>query len=442
MRWQRLFIALVVCVSASALPARQGSVTTRDGRHIEGDITDLGPEGVRIATKGGTLTLSRTEVASILYADSIPELYQKRLAALPKNATSEDHYKLAQWLYDLKAYELARIEANTALDLNPNSAEAGLLRRLIDRAMAAERAKQAGPATAPATAAKAAPPMPPAPSRGPRLLTADEINLIRQGEMGPADTSLRVRFEGDVQKRFVEHVAADPREFASRPDFARARDILARGTDQMRKDVRILSDPARVAEFRMRILPMVLTGCASLECHGGAQGGNFQLVNPASTDDAVYTNFYILTHYAHTVGDRRRRLIERAYPEQSLLAEYGLPRDIAEFDHPEVAGWNNLFRSTTDPRFVMLMRWIRDSLGAQEPRYELNYPLGGDTPATRPATPLAGPPGPAPPTTPETAVRRPPEEQPRNPGDPPPRSGEAGDPMDEIRSRLRTIRGF
>src|SRR5688572_30478155 len=122
-------LALALAIAcATTLLARPGTIRTRDGRSIEGDITEKPDGSVAIATKAGTVTLSGAEVETISYAGNIKEEYKKRLANLPKNAGAKDHLTLARWLYDNREYELARTELDTTLAIDPNNAEAVTLR--------------------------------------------------------------------------------------------------------------------------------------------------------------------------------------------------------------------------------------------------------------------------------------------------------------------------
>src|SRR5438105_7868520 len=149
-RW--LLAALLVCLLGSQALARTGTVHTKDGRTIEGDIADKGAEGVSITTRAGQITIAADEVASVEYSGNIREAYAKRLAALPKNAGARSHYDIARWLYDNREYELARKELDTALSLDPNFEDASILRQTVDRTMLLEKSKP-NPAVRPATTA-------------------------------------------------------------------------------------------------------------------------------------------------------------------------------------------------------------------------------------------------------------------------------------------------
>lgn len=435
---RRLLGALLLGVCVSSAFARVGVVRTTDGRSIEGDVTEK--EGVvTVATRGGTIALNRSDVASIDYANII-EAYEQRLAAIPPDAGAPAHYELARWLYDNRQYELARTELNKALELNPNFPDAVLLKQTVERNLAWDRSRPAAPApgapTASAPPATAPGQVTPAPAER-RLLNPDQINTIRQVELKESDRQIRTRFVNDVQRRYIEYRAIDPRLFTTLSEFDKAMAILQNGTPEMKPDVRIVSDPRTLLEFRTRIQPTLLQGCASVNCHGGANAGSFVLINPAAGDPATYTNFYILSKYATQVGDVSRKMLDRQYPRNSLAGQFGLPRDRADLDHPEAQGWSNLYRGLDDPRYLLLLQWIAslDPIG----EYGIDFPLPTGKPSTRPTSPPAPvepaastvvPATPPPPTTPAGVRQEPADDQ----GVPP--------ALQEIRDRVKIPRGF
>jgi tetratricopeptide (TPR) repeat protein len=385
---------VLLFTSSSLLLARQGSVRTRDGRTIEGDINEEGTE-VRIKMRGGSVTLKADEVASISYAASVREQYEEKLKALPQDAGSREHYELARWLYDQREYDLARTEINRAIQLDPNDADAVTLRQTIDRQAQLQRAQ-------PNATGRPADPNRPIGQRplgkDRNLLDADQINLIRQHEMRDDETNVRVRLENNVRNRFVEQENLEPRNFNRLPETQKAILILKsdRTPPDMRQDVRIMSDPMSLLTFKQRIQPMLLQGCATSNCHavGSPNAGRFVLHAPADNEAVTYTNFYYLTQFRTGVDTTRPKspfqqstlkAIDRVQPRDSLVLHFALPRDIAEFDHPEVPNWNNIYRNTQDLRYQQMLSWIGDVLLPVEADYRkiLGHPLpwGDDEPS-------------------------------------------------------------
>ncbi len=82
----------------------------------------------------------------------------------------------------------------------------------------------------------------------------------------------------------------------------------------------------------------------------------------------MYTNFYILHKYANKDG----RMIDRTKPEESLLLQYGLPREMTNTPHPDVPGWRPRFTSKSDRLYEQYRAFI-DSLWQPTPDYGITY---------------------------------------------------------------------
>jgi hypothetical protein len=298
---------------------------------------------------------------------------------------------LARWLYENKEYELARKELDTALALDPRNEDAAVMRQTVDRTMLLDKRPGATTVRPPAAGAGAGAG---ATNKGPvgvtikerHLLSAEQINTIRQYELRENEQRVRVRLDNNVGKKYVEMANMDPREFAAMPDALKALSILKNGNKEMQKDVKITTDPAAILEYKSRVQPAILQGCATTACHGGANAGKLLLYNPADNDAVTYTNFYTLTQVTSTVEKVERRMIDRLYPQNSLILQFGLPRDRAEFDHPDVAGWKLAFSGAQDNRYQVIFDWIQNGLVPVTPNYGIEFTLPTTkAPATQPA---------------------------------------------------------
>lgn len=408
-----MFSTALILVLASGLLARQGIVKTKTGTTLEGDVREK-PEGISVTIRGIETVVPRDEVESVEYVEAFEKRFRDRLAGLNEKDAA-GRIDAARWAFDNREYLLAREALQQALQIDPNSAEATTLMETVRQQMRLEQQKQErGGANGAAPGGEGA--EPPAQERAvrpqveQRFLSEEDINRIRQLELKPTDDNIRIRFANDVERRFASFDNAEASRFRNLKPQQKAIAIVERGDPDFSQDVHVLSDPSSLLEYRRSIQPMVLAGCASSGCHGGTTAGKLVLFSPASNDASTYSNFFILQTYAANLktatpnvfgGDTRQvAMINRTQPEQSLLVQYGLPTDVSQFDHPEVAGgYRGMFRGRNDPRYQQLVDWIGNSLRTVEPNYGINYaPPTGTSPSTQPTAttaPAATQPAPA-----------------------------------------------
>jgi hypothetical protein len=418
-------------LTASVLLAKQGIVKTRDGRTLEGDVTEK-QDGVVISLRGIPTSIARENIDSIQYVGNIEQQYKEKLDALPKTPTAKDHLDIARWLFDNKAYELARKEVEAALLVDPNSAEATTLYTTIQSQMRLEHTRPAPGGNTPGTISRANTPTPAGNGAGtgagattgtaahtanlhkylsgggdlhqgdaPGSVQLDQINLLKQAEWPADDNSVKVSFFGDVKHRYVLSAQENAAAFNALSPNQQARRILADGTPSEKAAIRIVNDPQPLTDFKRAIQPGLLTGCATAACHGGPRGGKFFLYPTPDSDAATYTNFYLLNQVTANVGGAERRMIDRTYPDQSLIFLFGLPAEISKVSHPEVKGvaWHYIFASTQDPKYKAVYNWV-NKLVKPDPVYGFNFKLDeSDITGEQPK------PAPPPPATPPPATR-------------------------------------
>src|SRR5437867_656160 len=155
-------------------------------------------------------------------------------------------------------------------------------------------APRAAPGTQPGDRGSAPPPgmIPP--------LTADDINRIRQREWVRNDKLVKIRFVGDVKRRFVQKKRIAPADFNNRSAIEQAWQIVSEGDDDMRNDVRLTTDPAALHQYRTVVQRAILPTCASAACHGGGQGGGLQLYPRADHEGEAYANFVMLSTHSYS----------------------------------------------------------------------------------------------------------------------------------------------
>jgi hypothetical protein len=183
----------------------------------------------------------------------------------------------------------------------------------------------------------------------------------------------------DVRKRYVEMKALNNADFSSLSGKQQAYLILSdpETPADMRQKIKITSDPQAIADYRRVVQPLILNNCATAGCHGAKGVGDFMLfANNPEREDVAYTNFYILQTYAKNNGEHL--MIDRTYPDRSLLSQYALHPDSAEIDHPAIKGqtYRPIATNKQAPGYQTLVNWMKE-LRAGEPKYGIKYELPG-----------------------------------------------------------------
>lgn len=143
--WLGIF---VMCLLASGLLARQGTLTTTDGRRFQGDIQNA-PDGqsVNVTIHGATITVPRDNVESIVYPKDVAEEFNDRLKSLDANDV-KGRLDLCRWALEAREYDLATQAALDAQRIDPHEPNAAILldtiasQRLLDAKL---RARGRGP---------------------------------------------------------------------------------------------------------------------------------------------------------------------------------------------------------------------------------------------------------------------------------------------------------
>ena len=430
---RRGVVVLLLCgLSAGVAFAKPGVVKTRDGQTYSGEIDETNPETITVTSSANIPTaIPRNRVASMEYSADFEKKFRDRLSKLPPT-DAPGRLKLAREAYENRQYVLAREAAEDARRIDPNNGEAADLVNSIQSQIRLERMQQqqqqqqpgaaGGRDAAGAGGAGGSGDVTTTQPTAERLLKPDQINAIRQAELRPDDAGVRIRFERDVKRRFMEYTGRTPPEINAMSVNQLVQEIIKKGTPEMRRDVIIQNDPPAMMEFRRNVQPFVLNNCATSGCHGTIQPAKLSLITPGDSEAAMYTNFYTLQTYIKKIqnagdnvfGRGELRMIDRQGPGQSLLVQYGLPPAIAEFDHPDVPGYRAPFRGVNDQRYQLVLRWIGESLVPVPPDY-------GFTAGPQPATTTQAAPAPATVPAPPPAAR--PAPRPAPPPHAPPAGG-------------------
>jgi hypothetical protein len=394
-----LFTGLVTVLIASVILARPGSLVTGDGDKLKGDIVEK--DGfVTVTPPGGQATqLNARNVTKITYDNPLDQQYSDQHAKLgPKDV--KGRIALAAWASSHDRSDLAVEVLSEARKIDPMDKEAG---HALDVAQSQldldNKSKAAADAKPKATTGPAATPTPGVATTGPagapavkakklgdrRLLNAEEINIIRQKEMPTDDPKVVIRFENQVVKKYLATGNKNAADFAKMTPESQALEILTNGTPEMKKDVKVMTDPTPLIEFKTKVLPIIVNGCASTACHGGSKGGDFALFPPGTTA-SVYSDYYILQTYTTNVAGTSYAVMDRTTPERSLVLQYGLPAAVGQPPHPVVPGYRPRFKSTDDPAYVTVSDYIK-SLPAIAPDYGIDVSPKLAAPTTQPSAP-------------------------------------------------------
>ena len=347
--------------------------------------------------------------------------YRRRLAQLnPRNV--QGHYELAEWCRQQKQYGLLYQQAQYVLKLDPNHENARLLLRIAqqnlqgqpadqppDEAGARNRKQPRAPGEATGEYLTEADieklrfaelldpppgePIWPVPERPrPRNVTRWEspqearkrIPAAAARNVTPERTeSVQVAFDDNVRNVFLDAMSGH-RDFSNRQDRTRFLELPTTQQVQLMRQysgdryasrIHIHNDPLVFKQFK-RVLPIVMQGCATSNCHGGSEIKSFRLRTARAGSEAnLYTNFLILNRF----GNGKEWLIDRSKPPASLLLECGLPSTYAQRMHSTPI--NPLFaRGPDDPKYQTILSWI-ETLRVPYPRTDLTLPGSQERPA-------------------------------------------------------------
>src|SRR5437868_4418522 len=292
---------------ASVCSAQPGIVKTRDGQTFEGEITEWEHQ-VIVERKGIKVTIEKNDIRSISYSNSVEQEYQRRLTKL----TAYDvrgRLDLAQYVFHNKAYALALDVLGEAQRIQPRNEDVAEMIRTVERQIYLERREerkrtplQLATADNDPRTATTAPTSRPV-TRAMRVVTPDEMNLIRQNEWHGLDQPVRVTLKNDVRRVFLaSQKDISPADFNRGTPPQQAWVILQNGTPEMKKNVVLVNDPPVLNAFAT-VQRSLVSACAA--CHTADKStGNFVLRWPATTDADRLTNFLILQQYQTKVGDK------------------------------------------------------------------------------------------------------------------------------------------
>ncbi|MCL2648498.1 MAG: hypothetical protein FWD61_16075 [Phycisphaerales bacterium] len=349
-------------------------------------------KGSRRTLATGTLTIALILGAVLTWAQTasppVPPPAPTPAVSPADHAAAVAAFKKARDLFQAEKYNEAYAENEKAIKLDPTYSDPQTLKRILD-----SRITTSSTTTTETTATTRV---------ADKFLKPSDISLIRIFEIAlrnPNDQKIQGKIDRKVLEKFWDEVirkegttvAADAKaKFLDPKNFLQqVQQIRDNGDTSYMEKIEFNSDPIVLLNFKNVIQPIILKNCATAACHGGDKAGTFRLFRGTSERE-TYTNFYILSQFTHNGG----KLIDRENPGNSLLLQYGLPKDLAGFTHPKPI--RPSFTDTNSSDYKNILTWITGnptrnipSLAFPTPNYGITYELPGSAttaPAPSPTT--------------------------------------------------------
>ncbi|MEM6459217.1 MAG: hypothetical protein AAF710_07475 [Planctomycetota bacterium] len=389
-RWTRLApaAAVVALLAAPHAPAdaRPALLETTSGDTYEGELVRQTPSVVVLSVGGIEASFDRADVASLTLRDTPEEVYRRERPGLDRDDLA-GRLDLAQRMLDAEALDLAELELTAlARDFPEHPA-------VLDAAAVVEAkirlrsaiADQPRPEVRRAAEQRDAD-RPGRPDRvGPDAdrpyLTDAQRRLLRVYEVR-LDTQPRVSINRRTLDQFFARYGDDPLVPSGRRERAAFRrqpgheqlDLIFRvQARDLYDQVGVSPEPEPLRDFRTNLNPRYVAAFfAPTFGHGEIDGLHLFNSRP-ETEAEAYTNFFLLHRFRYD----GRPLIDRVNPEDSLLLQWGLPREAARFPAPDVPGWRPAFTSPDEPRFRNYADWVA-SLYPDDLDYGITYPPAAD----------------------------------------------------------------
>jgi len=385
----------------STCSAAKKRIRLKDGRVIVGDVVGRTEKVLKVKLKIAEVSYPLDQVVSIEDISDPKTEYAGRLAKLDKKS-ADANVDLAQWAMENKMYKEAIERLEAALAIDADSLRAKLLLRQAKAKLASSSGTSTstgGSNTGASTGGTAGRPVDPK-----RLVKSEDIYRIRLAEIGEKERAT-VQFRKKALTKFIAKMqgTGDFAEKGFEATFRRYTPLKKAAymletlepDDPLRDDILVKTDPAFMKVFRTRVWRTVNASCAATRCHGARKGqGGLKLFNVVGVNEKInYTNFLILDSFSNKGG----RMIDRDEFEKSLLLQYGLPPDQAEFKHKKKI--RPVYGSRKSRSYAQVLAWIKSLKGPRHPDYGIKQlPLGvmkraPDLPfgATRPKTPTTAP---------------------------------------------------
>lgn len=344
----------------------------KDGRTLSGILVMKNDGGITLRPEGGeNIAFANAEIVESSFQKSPREEYAEKRALVKDDDLSGRYTLLLTFYYanqkSASAKAFCKDEAEQLLKDFPDSASIQKLHRAVSQAAEKPDAAAVAPdAGTGGTATQIPDPGTPAAAVVP-LMSANDQNLLRLYQFDfkkDAKLSLTIpkdvvddlfKSKGDSEELKKYKVAGGPLKFRNLRPVEQLEVIFDLRERELYPKIKVGGEPASLLTFRTDIHAMLI-GYFTQRFAAQVPGLIAKPKNISSPAEA-YTNFLALS-LASVDG---HAVIDHQSPADSLLLQWGLPRDLAKYPAPEIKGWKPYFTGTNDSRFIEISRWIKST---------------------------------------------------------------------------------
>lgn len=365
-------LALVLCVG-SAAQAKTAIVYTDDRPEpYRGEFVSESADQFIIRSRSGiNISIPRDKIRKIEWELTLTEQYQQKRRAVA-NDDYAARYKLARWAYDQKSAEgdgLAKAELESIMLSQPDNEPAKILHGLVVAQIEQRKAEQANAQKNKNTPKPNKPENGEKPEKPGKIVTLDreQVNALKVYVLDvDAKPAPRLSISPKVLEEFYDKYRASPaladyegRTGKNRFKTLKGHEQLMVMFDAQARDfygkVIVRSEPAPLRDYRTKWQRVLVLG--NLRHFPEQTKGIYLLTDQrkAGTEAYAYTNLLML----HQATHGEQKFIDPDNPIQSLLVQWALPRDEADFPAPESKRWKPIFRGKDDPRVGEFVDWVK-----------------------------------------------------------------------------------
>ncbi len=373
--WRSLALVSVaiVLLAVSAASAKTAIVYTNDRETpYRGEFVNETADRFIIRSKSGiNIPIPKNKIRKIEWELTLTEQYEQKRKAIADD-DGAGRYKLARWAYDQNTAEgdaLAKRELESLMLTQPDHKPAKTLHGLVVARVEKRKADQLNAQDNDHNRPKPDPPAngdKPDKPKAPATLDREQCNTLKvyvlEVDSRPPP---RLSIAPKVLEEFYEQYRANPAlsEYGGRAGKNRFKNLKAHEQLMLMFDAKardyygkviVRNEPAPLREYRTKWQRVLVL--SNLRHFPEQTKGVYLLTDKAkaTTEAYAYTNLLMLHRATHD----GQKFIDPEQPRQSLLLQWALPRDDADFPAPEAARWRPIFRGKDDPRVGEFVAWV------------------------------------------------------------------------------------